>query len=66
MLLVELAEGGSPREVLGALEESSSVLALRRDGRRLEIELSIERGRRVWVLEELTALPDVEEARWLR
>ncbi len=66
MLLVELAEGGSPREVLAALEESGGVLALRRDGQRLEVELSIERGRRAWVLEELTQLPDVQEARWLR
>jgi putative Mg2+ transporter-C (MgtC) family protein len=66
MLLVELTPQGSPREVLDALEESGGVLALRRDGRRLEIELSIERGRRSWVLEELTSLTAVEEARWLR
>jgi putative Mg2+ transporter-C (MgtC) family protein len=66
MLLIELSEQGSPREVLGALEESGGVLALRRDGRRLEVELAIERGRRAWVLDELTQLPDVEEARWLR
>ena len=65
-LLVELAPAGSPRDVLGALEESGSVLALRRDGGRLEVELTIERGQRAWVLEALTGLPDVEEARWLR
>src|SRR5205085_7421625 len=41
MLLIELTDGGSPREVLGALEESGDVLSLRRDGRRLEVELSI-------------------------
>ena len=66
MLLVELTQEGSAREVLHALEESGGVLALRRDGRRLQVELSIERGRRAWVLEELTQLADVEEARWLR
>jgi putative Mg2+ transporter-C (MgtC) family protein len=66
ILLVDLTDEGSTREVLGALEESSAVLGLRRDGHRLEIEISIERGRKTWLLEELTSLPDVHEARWLR
>jgi putative Mg2+ transporter-C (MgtC) family protein len=66
MLLVELTDEGSAREVLGALEESGSVLSLRRDGHRLEIGISIERGRKTWLLEELTSLADVHEARWLR
>src|SRR5581483_6512405 len=37
MLLVELTQEGSAREVLHALEESGGVLALRRDGRRLQV-----------------------------
>src|SRR5438874_2492049 len=45
-LVIELTEAGSPRAVLDALEESGGVLALRRDGKRLEVELAVAPARR--------------------
>ena len=47
-----------------ALERAGDLLALRRDGRRLEIELEIARGARGRALDQVAALPQVEEARW--
>ncbi len=66
VIVVELKAGGTSGEVLDALERSASVVAVRRDGRRVEAELRIERTRRTRLLDELSALSGVEEARWVR
>jgi putative Mg2+ transporter-C (MgtC) family protein len=63
-MVLELAEEGTSGEVLDALERAGDLLALRRDGRRLEIELRIDRDRRTHALDEVSSLPQVEEARW--
>jgi putative Mg2+ transporter-C (MgtC) family protein len=63
-MMVELAEGGTSGEVLDALERVGDLLALRRDGRRLEVELRIDRDRRTHALDLVSALSQVEEARW--
>jgi putative Mg2+ transporter-C (MgtC) family protein len=63
-MTVELAEGGTSGEVLDALERVGDLLALRRDGRRLEVELRIDRDRRTQALDLVSALPQVEEVRW--
>jgi putative Mg2+ transporter-C (MgtC) family protein len=63
-LVVELAEDGTTGDVLDALERAGDLLALRRDGRRLEIEVRIDRGARARALEAIAALPQVVEARW--
>jgi len=63
-LSVELAEGASAGPVLAALESAGDVLALSRDGRRLEIEVRIDRAQRSRALDAVADLPQVEEARW--
>ena len=63
-MMVELAEGSTSGEVLDALERAGDLLALRRDGKRLEVELRIDRDRRTHALDAVSALPQVEEARW--
>jgi putative Mg2+ transporter-C (MgtC) family protein len=63
-LVVELAEDGSAGDVLDAVERAGDLLALRRDGRRLEIEVRLDRGARGRALDAIAALPQVEEARW--
>jgi putative Mg2+ transporter-C (MgtC) family protein len=63
-MVVDLAEGGTTGDVLDALERAGDLLALRRDGRRLEVELRVDRDRRTQALDEVSALPQVEEARW--
>jgi putative Mg2+ transporter-C (MgtC) family protein len=63
-LSVELAEGTSAVPVLEAMESAGDVLALSRDGRRLEIELRMDRDQRTSALEEIAGLDDVREARW--
>jgi putative Mg2+ transporter-C (MgtC) family protein len=63
-LVVELAEGGSAGDVLDAVERAGDLLALRRDGRRLEIEVRLDRGARGRALDAIASLPQVEEARW--
>jgi putative Mg2+ transporter-C (MgtC) family protein len=63
-MVVELAEGGTTGDVLDALERAGDLLALRRDGRRLEVEFRVDRDRRTQALDEVSALPQVEEARW--
>ncbi len=65
-MVVELGEGAPSGAVLDALERLGDLLALRRDGRRLEIELRIDRTQRVRALEAVGTLPQVEEARWQR
>lgn len=63
-LMVELAAGATSGEVLDALERAGDLLALRRDGKRLEVEVRLDRDRRTQVLDAVAALPGVEEARW--
>ena len=63
-LSVDLTESGSAGPVLDALERTGDLLALRRDGKRLEVELRIDVERRTHALEEVAGLEGVEEARW--
>ncbi len=63
-LVVELKEDGTAGDVLDALERAGDLLALRRDGRRLEIEVRLDRGGRAQALDAISALSQVEEARW--
>ncbi len=63
-LSVELAEGVSAGAVLEVLERSGDLLALRREGKRLEIETRMDLDRRTHALDEVAALEGVEEARW--
>jgi putative Mg2+ transporter-C (MgtC) family protein len=63
-LLVELAEDASSGPVLEAVERSGDLLALRREGRRLEIELRIDLDRRSHALDAVAVLEEVEEVRW--
>jgi putative Mg2+ transporter-C (MgtC) family protein len=63
-MAVELIEDGTAGDVLDALEHLGDLLALRRDGNRLEVELRLDRDRRTEALDAVSALPQVEEARW--
>ncbi len=64
-MVVELKEDGAAAgDVLDALERAGDLLALRRDGARLEIELRIDREARSRALDRVAELPQVEEARW--
>jgi hypothetical protein len=63
-MTVELVEGGTSGEVLDALERVGDLLALRRDGKRLEIEVRLDRDQRTRALDAVSSLPQVEEARW--
>ena len=63
-MVVELKEDGTAGDVLDALERAGDLLALRRDGSRLEIELRVRRDARGRALDQVAALPQVEEARW--
>jgi putative Mg2+ transporter-C (MgtC) family protein len=63
-LVVQLVEDGTAGDVLDAVERAGDLLALRRDGRRLEIEVRVDRGARGRALDAVAALPQVEEARW--
>jgi putative Mg2+ transporter-C (MgtC) family protein len=63
-LMVELAEGETSGEVLDALERTGDLLALRRDGKRLEVELRLDTSQRTRALDAVSSLPQVEEARW--
>ncbi len=63
-LVVVLKEDGTAGDVLDALERAGDLLALRRDGRRLEVEVRLDRGNRANALDAVAALPQVEEARW--
>jgi putative Mg2+ transporter-C (MgtC) family protein len=63
-LLVELHDEARSGAVLDALERHGDLLALRRDGRRLEVELRIDRDRRSGALHDVAGLEDVAEARW--
>jgi putative Mg2+ transporter-C (MgtC) family protein len=63
-MVIELAEGGTSGEVLDVLERAGDLLALRRDGQRLEVELRLDRDRRTQALNDVGALSQVEEVRW--
>jgi uncharacterized membrane protein YhiD involved in acid resistance len=63
-MVVELVEGGSAGDVMDAVERVGDLLALRRDGRRLEIEVRLDRGARGRALDAIASLPQVEEVRW--
>jgi putative Mg2+ transporter-C (MgtC) family protein len=63
-LVVELVEGATSGEVLDTVEGAGDLLAVRRDGRRLEVELRLEHDRRTQVLDAVSALDRVEEVRW--
>jgi putative Mg2+ transporter-C (MgtC) family protein len=63
-LFVELADGATSGPVLDAIERHGDLLALRRDGRRLEVEVRIDRAQRTRALDEVAELEDVQEARW--
>ena len=66
-LVVELRADDLPSgPVLDALERSADLLALRREGRRLEIEVRVDWNRRSHVLNDVAGLEDVAEARWTR
>ena len=63
-MFVELAEGASGGGVLEAVERAGDLLALRRDGKRLELELRMDIVRRSQALADVAALDEVEEVRW--
>ena len=65
-LSVELVDGASAGPVLEALESAGDLLALSREGRRLEIEVRMDRDQRTHALEQIAELDDVREARWQR
>jgi putative Mg2+ transporter-C (MgtC) family protein len=65
-LVVVLHENASSGHVVDTLERAGDVHALRREGRRLDIEVRIDHTRRGQVLDAVAALPGVEEARWQR
>lgn len=64
-LHVDLAEGATSGGVLDALERVGDLLALRRDGQRLEVEMRLDGDQRTRALDAVSSLPEVEEARWL-
>ena len=61
-----LAEGASAARVLAAVERSGEVQTVRRDGRRLDLEASLEKAKRTEMLHDVAELDEVEEARWER
>jgi len=65
-MTVVLDEGASGARVMEAVERSGDVLAVRRDGRRLDVEARLERDKRPQTLHDVAELDEVEEARWER
>ncbi len=63
-MVVELKEDESAGPVLEAVERSGDLLALRREGKRLEIEVRIDWNRRANALDQVATLDEVQEARW--
>jgi putative Mg2+ transporter-C (MgtC) family protein len=63
-MTVVLSEGASAGPVMEAVERSGDVLAVRRDGRRLDVEARLERDKRTQALNDVAGLDGVEEARW--
>jgi putative Mg2+ transporter-C (MgtC) family protein len=65
-MTVVLGEGASGARVMEAVERSGDVLAVRRDGSRLDVEARLERDKRTQTLNDVADLDEVEEARWER
>ena len=65
-MTVVLADGASGARVMEAVERSGDVLAVRRDGRRLDVETKLEVSNRARMLNDVAGLDEVEEARWER
>ena len=63
-MTVMLAEGASGARVMEAVERSGDVLAVRRDGSRLDLEARLERDKRAQTLNDVAGLDEVEEASW--
>jgi putative Mg2+ transporter-C (MgtC) family protein len=63
-LLVELGDDAASGDVLHAVERHGDLLALRRDGRRLEVEIRVDRERRTPLLDAVAEVEGVVEARW--
>jgi putative Mg2+ transporter-C (MgtC) family protein len=63
-LMVELAEDASSGPALEVVERHGNLIALRRDGKRLDVEVRVDRDQRTAMLDDLSALDAVEEARW--
>jgi putative Mg2+ transporter-C (MgtC) family protein len=63
-LVVELEEHGSAGEVIDALERVARVLALRKDGQELEVDLAVHESQRSLALAEVGELEGVREVRW--
>ena len=65
-LTIELREGASSGAVLEAVERHGDLLALQRDGRRIEAEVRIDHDQRTRALDDIAQLDEVLEARWNR
>jgi putative Mg2+ transporter-C (MgtC) family protein len=65
-MTVVLAQEASAARVMEALERSGDVLAVRRDGRRLDVETKLDAANRGKMLSDVVGLDEVEEARWER
>ena len=63
-ITIELQEGASSGAVLDAVERHGDLLALQRDGRRIEAEVRIDRDQRTRALDDIAQLDEVLEARW--
>ena len=51
---------------LDAVERHGDLLALRRDGRRIDAEVRIDRDQKTRALDDIAGLEGVQEARWNR
>jgi len=65
-MTIVLADGASGARIMEAVERSGDVLALRRDGRRLDVEARLARDKRAQTLHDVAVLDEVEEASWER
>jgi putative Mg2+ transporter-C (MgtC) family protein len=65
-LVVALAEGEDPTEVLAVLERFGTLQSLRRHDESLTLDVVVGRARKGEVLAALAALPAVREASWSR
>jgi putative Mg2+ transporter-C (MgtC) family protein len=63
-MTIVLSEGATGARVMEAVERSGDVLAVRRDGRRLDVEARLGRDKRTQALKDVAGLDEVEEARW--
>ena len=63
-ITIELQEGASSGAVLDAVERHGDLLALQRDGRRIEADVRIDRDQRTRALDDIAQLDEVLEARW--